>query len=329
VTAAPRRPRLTTVTISWNPGPEFDRFLAAMAKARECVRHIEIETIVIDNGSRDDTPDRLARDFPWIRLIRNDRNLGFAPACNQGLEAGTGDYLMLLNPDCFANARALDGMVRYLERHPRVGAVGCMLLHGDGLPQRSAHSEPSPLSFLLANSMLSPVFERVTKLSYHHRVLVRKRPFACDWLMGSCIMVPRAVYAKVGGLAAEYFIYSEDTDWCRRIRRAGWRVMHLPNLRMVHLHKQSAARRPEFFFRRLYRSLLLYANRNMAPPERRAFIRAVLLDLHARRPVYRLIAALKPERREALAARIDSCTRLIEIFRSGDPDLYDDPPPQR
>lgn len=325
----PRRrlPKLSTCTVTFNPGKGIVPLLKSLDRVRRAAR-FELEVIIVDNGSVDGTAERIARDWPWVRLVRHRDNRGFATGCNDALEIATGDFLLLLNPDCIVNAKALEGMVRWLRRHRNVGAVGCMLLHRDGLPQRSAHKDLSPTSFLLTNSMLSPVFEKVTKFVYRRRVLRQPRPFRCDWLMGSCIMVPRRVYESVGGLEPSFFMYSEDADWCRRIRESGHAVVHLPQFRIVHLHKQSAARRPEFCFRRLYRSLLHYANRQLAPRERRAVIRSVLLDLYARRPAYRVLSWLRPERRRALEERIESCTRLIEIFRRGDPDLYDDPVPR-
>lgn len=320
-------PLLSTITVAWNSGDALRPFLDALEKARNDAP-FPIEVIVVDNASADGTADRIARDAPWVKLVRNDANLGFAEGCNQGLAAATGEFLLLLNPDCFANAKALAAMVRYLESHPRVGATGCLLMHDDGLPQRSAHDEPSPWSFLFSNSLLSPLLEIPGKL--RHRVLPpSKQPRRCAWLMGSALMVRREVFKKVGGLEASYFMYCEDTDWCRRIREAGWQIVHLPGGAMTHSHKGSARRAPEFTFRRLYRSLLHYANRHMTTAQRDRYCRALVVDLKCRQPLYRLLAMLRPGRAAGYRARIESCKRLVKIVASRNPDLFDDPPPGR
>lgn len=318
---------LSTITVAWNSGETLRPFLEALERARN-EAPFPIEVIVVDNASADGTADRIARDAPWVRLIRNEANLGFAEACNQGLAAAEGEMLLLLNPDCIANAKALAAMVRYLEGHARVGATGCLLMHDDGLPQRSAHDEPSPWAFLFSNSLLSPLLEIPGKL--RHRVFPpSKKPRRCAWLMGSVLMVRREVFAKVGGLEASYFMYCEDTDWCRRIREAGWHIVHLPGVAMTHSHKGSARRAAEFTFRRLFRSLLLYANRHMSAAQRDRYCRALTLDLKLRQPLYRLLGLLRPARSADYRARIESCRRLVKIVAARDPDLYDDPPPGR
>lgn len=324
---ARRKPSLSTCTISWNQKEDIIRFLTAMDKARaECP--YPIETVLVDNGSRDGTPEMVAERFPWVKLRRNDRNTGFAAGCNHGIEIATGDYLMLLNPDSEPNAAAFTGMIEYLEAHPDVGGVGCMLLHEDGLPQLSAFRLVSPWSYWVFHSMAYPLLEKIRKLLYKFKLIRLRRPFECGWLQGSCIMVPRKVCEAAGPLEPSYFIYLEDTDWCYRIRKAGYKIVHLPQFAFIHKQKGSVGRKPEFFFRRVYRSMVHFGNRQLDERERRGLFRAMLLDMRLRQPVYRVIGWLRPSRREALRARIESCRRLVEIIRAANPDLYDDPPPR-
>lgn len=318
---------LSVVTVTWNSGEKIAPYLESLAQARAATP-FRIEVLIVDNASSDGTPDEVERRAPWARVLRNDANLGFAEGCNRGMAEATGGFLLLLNPDCVANAPALEAMVDWLRRNPRTGAVGCRLLRADGLPQRSAHGEPSPLSFVASNSMLSPLLEWPSKVLARRGGGVRP-PRRCDWLMGSCIMTRRDVWERVGGLDAEYFMYCEDTDWCRRVRDAGWEVVHLPGVTMVHRHQESARGAPEFTFRRLYRSLVLYSKKRMTARRRRAFLRVVALDLRLRIPVYGLVGLLRPERAGGLRERVSSCRRLIDICRAENPDLYDDPPPGR
>jgi len=324
---AEKQPTLSIVTISWNQMGDIVEYLAAMQKSRgECV--FPIEMILVDNGSRDGTPEMVERDYPWVKLIRNPKNEGFAAGCNVGLHAATGEFLMLLNPDAKAIGASLEGMVRFLQKHSDVGGVGCQLLHDDGLPQKSAYRELSALAYIQNNSMLYPVMEKLNKVLHKSGLFRRTQPYSVGWVQASCLIVPRRVYDKVGDLEASFFIYCEDTDWCHRIRKAGFRIVHMPNLQLPHKQKGSVNRRPEFFFRRVYRSIVHYTNRQFKGSTKENIFRAMLLDMRLRRPVYRLAAFLKPARREGLAERLRSVDRMIEIIKARDPDLYDDPPPR-
>jgi len=270
--------------VFWNAADDAPRFLSALEAARKRLP-FSLEVIAVDNNSSDGTAELVARDFPWVTLVRNADNEGFAAGCNTGIAHSIGSYVLLLNPDCEANAEALAGMVRLLERNPRVGAVGCALLHGDGLPQHSAHGEPGPLTYWASHSLASPIALRVGKLL--HRIAGGNgcaRQVA--WLMGACIMVPRAVIEKVGPLDPEYFMYSEDADWCRRIREAGYKVVFTPRWAIIHHHGTSARRRPEFTFLRLYRSLLLYVQKHQHGADAFLTRAAVATDMALRLPIY-------------------------------------------
>ncbi len=304
------RPRLSIVTVFWNSADDLEPFFGAIERAAAALP-FSIEIVAIDNASSDGTPDLVANRASSVpvRLIRNDGNAGFAAACNQGLEQARGEFLLLLNPDCEAGAEALAGMVRLLERHPRIGVAGCRLLHEDGLPQHSWHAEPSALSYWATHSLVSPLCLRVRKLL--HRYERRPRPFHTGWLMGACMMTRRDAYRDVGGLDPEYFMYSEDMDWCRRMRDAGLHVVHDPRVSLVHRHGTSAWRLPEFAFRRLYRSLLMYTKKHHGPLRNISLRAAVVLDMCLRLPVY--VAT-------GNARRIESVRAVVGIFLSNRPE---------
>jgi GT2 family glycosyltransferase len=263
--------------------------------------------------------------YPWATVIANGENLGFAEGCNVGLHAARGEFLMLINPDAFATAEALAGMMEFLRAHPKAGAVGCTLLHDDGRPQMSFYPPIGALMYVGYSSIGYPVLEWIRKQLMRAGLLRYSRPLQCGWLMGSCIMVPRAAHEAVGGLEASYFMYCEDADWCERIRRAGWEVWFLPELVMHHRQKGSSRRAAEFTFRRVYRSIVHYANRNLSGWRRRALLWTMMADMLARLPVYMVYSLIRPARRERLA----SVMKLFRIALKADPDLYPDPRPGR
>jgi hypothetical protein len=315
-------PLLSLITVTWNHREELDGYLAAIERCRATWRD-RLELVIVDNASADDTAGFLAQRVPWANVIRNGVNAGFAEGCNIGLAAARGDFLMLLNPDAEVNDRALSGMIRFLRRNPRVGAVGCQLLHDDGLPQISAYPRITASSYLRNSSIAYPLFERLRKLQWKLG-LGPKGPVRCGWLMGACVVVPRAVYQRVGGMDATYFMYSEDADWCERINQAGRWNVYLPQLTMRHRQKGSSRRAPEFTFRRLYRSALLYANKNLRGTEYAAFVTAMAADMIVRLPVYAAYSLIRPERR----ARLGSVWQLLRMVIARDPNLITDAPPR-
>lgn len=319
--------KISITTISWNQMDDIIAYLEAMKITRDAVE-FEIEMILVDNGSVDGTPEMVERDYPWVKVIRNGKNEGFAVGCNVGLHASTGDFVMLLNPDAQANPESMTGMLTFMIKHPDVGGVGCMLMHEDGLPQLSAYYQLSPINYIRNHSFIYPYLERMRKTLYRLGVGVKKKPFRVDWVQASCLLVPKHVYEKVGDLESAFFIYAEDTDWCHRIRKAGYKIVHMPNLQMPHKQKGSVKRRPEFFFRRVYRSLLMYTMRQFSGGERDRILAVMLWDMRLRVPIYKMLAALKPAQRPALTERIESVKKLIAIVKSRNADLFPDPPPR-
>ncbi len=326
---------LSIVTVTWNGRELVRRYLESINR---CRRRLDtpLELILVDNASADGIPEMVEREFPWVSLLRNSENLGFAMGSRQGLDRARGDYLLLLNPDCEANPEALGAMVEFLRRHPSVGAVGCRLLYPDGTPQRSAYRDTTPLRYLLYHSLLSPALtatrQVVRRIAQTLRVPFLSRgkrsPYPCDWLMGACILVPRRVLHEVGSLDPSYFMYSEDADWCRRIRSAGYSIYHLPGPSMIHFQKQSSARTREFTYVRLYRSILMLSLRYMDPEQLLHLRRLVLIDMALRRWIFPLLGLLLPSTAQAQRERLRATRKVAQIWRRLDPDWAPDPPPK-
>lgn len=331
----PRPVRLSVVTVAWNGRDLIRNHLGAIERCREMLR-FGIEVVLVDNDSSDGTPEMVEREFPWVALIRNDTNLGFAMGCRQGLERARGDFLLLLNPDCEATPFSLVSMMDFLHRFPNAGAVGCRLLHADGTPQRSAYRDHTPWRYILYHSAASPALYSAKKVVRGtlravgfpcERWESRKKPRPCDWLMGACIMVRRRVYEETGSLDPAYFMYSEDADWCRRIRAAGYGVYYLPEPAMLHRQKQSSHRSREFTYVRLYRSLLMLCLRHMPPDSVLAMRRVVLADMALRRWIFPVLTILKPADASIQRQRRTATRRVAEIWRRMDPEFDPDPPP--
>lgn len=199
---------------------------------------LEAEVWLVDNGSRDGTPAAVRARFPWVRVVALPRNLGFAAGINTGLRRIEGRHALLLNSDARVLPGALRACVEFLDRHPDVGAVGPRLLHPDGSPQRSVHPLPGLAGEVLPRALLEWVLP--SRFASERGGDAARDVQA---LRGAALFVRAAVLREVGLLPEEYFLFLEETEWCRRIGLAGWRIVHLPEARVVHLLGASSKRK--------------------------------------------------------------------------------------
>ncbi len=222
--------------------------------ARDEPDRLEAETILVDNASRDGTADAVRSRFPWVTVIALASNGGFAKGCNVGLRAAKGRHAVLLNSDAIVRPGALERCVAFLDAHPDVGIVGPQLLHPDGRLQNSVHAAPSVLTELVPRGVLETLLPR----RFPSKRWRSAGPVEVDAVLGACLVVRRAVWETVGGLPEEYFMFLEETDWCWSARAAGWRVVHLPDVEIVHLSGGSSGRKDALrkrieYHRSLYR----------------------------------------------------------------------------
>jgi N-acetylglucosaminyl-diphospho-decaprenol L-rhamnosyltransferase len=209
----------------------------------ECLRALEadspglsVETVVVDNDSRDGTAEAVAARFPAARVLVNPANLGYARAVNQGIAATRGEFVLVMNPDCVIRPGALATLAGYLREHPRTAVAGPRILNPDGTLEYSARAFPDHFTFLFNRySLLTRLFpnnrfSRRYLLSDWDHASVRE----VDWLSGACLMVRRTAIEAVGPMDEAFFMFNEDVDWCRRMKQAGWAVTCVPDATVVH-----------------------------------------------------------------------------------------------
>jgi hypothetical protein len=232
---------LAVIIVSFNSADLLARTLASVLEQGEGLRH---EIIVVDNASTDGTPEMVRERFPTVRLICNEENVGFAAANNQAIRQTQSPYVALLNPDAWLLNDALGLMQAYLQQHPQVGLVGPRMQDAAGRPLASAHAFADLATVLLSLCGC----HRVLPASWRDRLarLLGRRgrtygenfaaaePVAVDWLCGACVLARREAIEQVGLLDEGYHMYLEDEDWCRRLARAGWQVVYLPQASIVH-----------------------------------------------------------------------------------------------
>jgi len=224
---------LSIVIVNWNAQAlllECLDSIERVVRARRDAGRVEAQTLVVDNGSGDGSADAVRARFPWAELIALPHNLGFAAGSNVGLRRARGRHALLLNSDTRVLPGSLERCVRYLDGNPRVGALGPQLVNPDGSKQNCIHSYPGLLTELLPK----PLLEWLLPRRFPSKRRRYTAPVEVPAVIGACLFVRGEVLQQVGLLPEDYFFFLEETDWCLQIRRAGWRIVHLPEARVLH-----------------------------------------------------------------------------------------------
>jgi GT2 family glycosyltransferase len=265
---------LSIVIVTWNAREHLAACLDSLA---DHPFRGESEMIVVDSASSDGTAAMVRERFPRVRLLALDENRGFAAGNNAGLREAGGRFALLLNPDTLVHAGALDALVEFAEAHPRAWAVGPKLLDTGGALQRTGVRFPSAWNLLVETLFLDRLLPG-TRLFAAHRELFADPGQArrVDYLQGSCLLLRAEALARVGLLDEGYFLYFEETDWCRRCADAGGEVHYAPQAVVTH---HGGGGDPHYGEARLvlyHESLLRYCGRHLAPVHALA-VRAVLV----------------------------------------------------
>lgn len=248
---------LSIIIVNWNTCELLIQCLDSIYRAES---RLTFEIIVLDNASTDDSVSAVTSRFPKVHIIVNDRNQGFAKANNQGLCAGKGRYFLLLNSDTLVLPKALDLLVDYADEHLDAGMVGPKLLNKDGTLQESWAKFPT-------------FWSELTGRPVRYRRPLGNPPFAydVDSILGACMLVRSEVVDTVGMLDEGYFMYSEEVDWCFRIRSNGWKVHYQPMAEVFHIGGASASMNSLRQLSLLYQNKIRFFNKNYG------YLKAVLL----------------------------------------------------
>jgi N-acetylglucosaminyl-diphospho-decaprenol L-rhamnosyltransferase len=236
VDAAGGRPDLSVIVVTHN---RVELALRTLRSAMAAVCDLEVQWLVIDSGSSDGTPDAIESALPEVRVLR-ERNIGFAAANNRGLQHACGRYVLLLNPDVEIDSGTFDELLATLDSRRDIGVASVVQNAPDGRLEYSVRRFPSPM--LALGEALAAA--RWTPLGGWREEEPRPGIYAsetsADWLVGAFLIARAEALAEVGPLDERFFLYSEETDWCYRFHRAGWRVSHLPVMTVTH-HSSHAA----------------------------------------------------------------------------------------
>jgi N-acetylglucosaminyl-diphospho-decaprenol L-rhamnosyltransferase len=255
---------LSVVIVTYFSRPHIAECLQALDRARG---DLSMEVLVVDNASADGTLDEVRAKAPWVRIIETGDNLGYAKAVNRGILESSGEFVLVLNPDCNVGEDSLRALHAWMREHPRCGVAGPLIRNPDGTLEMSARSFPGPGAFFFNRYSLptllwpgNPWSRRYLLSDWDHA-----SPRGVDWVCGACMYVRRAAIAQVGGMDEAYFMFNEDVDWCHAMRDAGWSVDFVSDARVMHAIGASRKRVAEKVIIERHRGMIHYYRKYHRP----------------------------------------------------------------
>ncbi len=287
------RPReLSIVIVNYNTADILDRCLNSIASQS----NINPEVIVVDNASRDNSLDIIKNNFPWVKLIANRRNLGFAPANNQALQSCTGKYIYFLNPDTEVRHGALQSMIEFMDSHPEVGLAGTRIINPDGSPQSSVENRYPG--------------ERHTKKD------LKGLKGSIAWVLGASMIARRDILDSLGGFDEEFFLYGDDQDLCLRVRKAGSTIGYIPASVVLHWGGQSERNTlPVEVWKKKFEAELVFYRKHYSTRAIRAIRRENLIQALWRIFTLRLTLPFCSDKKTALK-KLDKYNLVLKTLRT-------------
>lgn len=316
---------LAIIIVSWNVKELLAACLRSVA-ADLAQSDFSAKVWVVDNASGDGSAEIVRRDFPEVKLIASDENLGFAGGNNAALRAigfetsrndlPLPDAVLLLNPDTVIHAGALQAVVNFLQHHPQVGVAGTRLIYGDGTFQHSAFAFPGlwqlaiellPLPGRLVESRLNGRYPR--------EMYERGEPFAIGHPLGAAMAVRREAIQQVGLLDERYQMYVEEVDWSKRIVAAGWAAYCVPDAVITHYGGQSSGQVKMGSLLNLWRSRYQFYRKHYTPPT--VWLARQIVRAGMGRRMRQAIEAAQADRlnQAELAERLAGYEKVIQIWK--------------
>jgi len=273
-------PDVSGIIVNYNAGAELRTALQSLADE---LAPLDWEAVVVDNASADGSIEIAAEFAPRVRLLRNERNVGFARGVNQGLAATSGQFVLIMNPDCRLAAGAVASLRRELEHSEACAMTGPRILDPDGSEQGNARGDPDMFTGLFGRSTL--LRRALPGLPVSRRNVISeaalrkgKTSVKVDWLSGACMLARRTALHAVHGFDERYFLYWEDADLCRRLRARGYEVRYVPGATAIHRVGQSSRSARAVAIRAFHESAYLYYATHVAAGSwpRRLLARALL-----------------------------------------------------
>ncbi len=226
--------KLSIIILSYNTKDLLEKCLASLDKLRN---ELSFQVIVIDNASYDSSAEMVAKKFPWVALIRNEKNLGFAAGNNKAENYCKSEFVLFLNSDTLVPRGTLSESVNYISKHKEIGALTCKILLPDGkLDQDSRRAFITPwIGFTHLVLKLDKIFPESKFLApYWYGYVSHDETHEVDVLQGAFFLTRKKILDEVGWFDEDYFLDGEDVDLCWRIKEKGWKILYYPKVTITH-----------------------------------------------------------------------------------------------
>lgn len=227
---------LSIVIVNWNT---VDYLKGCLVSIYENIKGISFEIIVVDNASSDGSSEMLRNNFPQVKLIANEENVGFAKANNQAIKESKGKYILLLNPDTLVSSGSINEMVDFMEANLKTAVSGPSLINEDRTPQRSAWMDFPTLGAFFVSYFYLYKLPRLWFVKKYELPEDVYKPTEVAHVSGACMMLRRVALEDVGLLDEQFYMYLEETDLCYRMRQRGWKTYFLPRAQILHYGRKS------------------------------------------------------------------------------------------
>ena len=268
---------LSVIIVNYNTADFLKRCLNSLASQG----NINFQVIVVDNASHDISQDVVRNEFPRVKLIPNERNLGFARGNNQALRFCKSKYVYFLNPDTEVEQGAFSAMMQFMDSHPRVGLAGTRIVNPDGSPQ--------------------PSVETRYPGQKHAKQELRGLERGIAWVLGASMIARLRLLVELGGFDERFALYGEEQDLCLRIRKAGWAIGYIPDAVVVHWGGQSERNNlPAEIWKKKFEAELVFYEKHYTERTNRSIRRANLIQALWRVVTLRLALPFTTDREDSL-----------------------------
>ncbi|AQT69453.1 N-acetylglucosaminyl-diphospho-decaprenol L-rhamnosyltransferase [Anaerohalosphaera lusitana] len=306
---------LSIIIVSWNTKQVLHDCLESVYQQ---TAGVDFEVIVVDNASSDGSPHMVAHNFPQATLVSNEDNRGFAAANNQGIQKASGEYVLLLNSDTIVLDNAISRTLEFAKQQNDTAVTGCKVLNQDGSLQRSCFMYPSLTNMFMSTFYLNKIFPRSTFFGREAMTWWdREDSREVEVVTGCFMLVKKEAIDRVGMMDEDYFMYGEETDWCYRFNKNGYKIRFTPEGQIIHLGGQSTRQvKPEMIIQ-LKLSILRFIRKQKGFFAHKVAAMLMIVFFALRLPVWSAIYLADQGRRKEAAIRHSAYLKGIKtVFLS-------------
>lgn len=255
--------KLSIIIVNYNVKLFLEQCLTSVFKA---INIIDAEVFVVDNNSTDASMEMVKQNFPTVKCIINNNNVGFSKANNQAIAMAKGEYVLLLNPDTVVEENTFSKCIAFADAHQNLGGLGVKMIDGNGvfLPE-SKRGLPTPAVSFFKIFGLSALFPTSTLFSkYHLGNLNNNEINEIDVLSGAFMWMRKSVLEKIGYLDEAFFMYGEDIDLSYRIQLAGYKNYYFPDTKIIHYKGESTKKGSINYVFIFYNAMIIFSKKHFA-----------------------------------------------------------------